>query len=224
MEPVSVGNFGSIAFAWVLLRDRSRIWIFVAKMLAIATILVLADARFGFYLCIFTIVIYLAAPIIRPAILFFAPFLAIIGAGDVCRCPLARNLGQFDRPDDFYLQDIPSRSLDPWQVLGLRISNFFVSGYAGDSGYGYALVKVGLVGLAAIWALFIYAPHADGDTWRFKNFIAFYIVFLLTVSASLFSIKTAALLWFLYGTLNNQNRAGRIDIPGMLPGTSSESA
>ena len=55
-----------------------------------------------------------------------------------------------------------------------------------------------------------------------KTFIAFYIIFLLTVSASLFSIKTAALLWFLYGTLNNQNRAGRIDVPGTLPGAGSE--
>ena len=62
----------------MLLRDRSRIWVFVAKMLAIATILVLADARFGFYFCFFTLVIYLAAPIIRPTMLFLAPFLAMI--------------------------------------------------------------------------------------------------------------------------------------------------
>ena len=84
-----------------------------------------------------------------------------------------------------------------------------MSGYAGDAGYGYALVKVGLVGLAAIWALFIYAPVFDGDAWRFKNFVAFYIVFLLTVSASLFSIKTAALLWFLYGSVE-QPRTRRL--------------
>ena len=78
MEPVSAGNFGAIAFAWVLLRDRSRVWIFAAKILAIATILVLADARFGFYVCVFTLVIYLAAPVIRPTMLFVAPFLAIV--------------------------------------------------------------------------------------------------------------------------------------------------
>jgi hypothetical protein len=28
----------------------------------------------------------------------------------------------------------------------------------------------------------------------------------LTVAGSVFTIKTAALLWFLYGTLNNQGR------------------
>ena len=79
LEPVSVGNFGAIAFAWVLLRDRGRIWPLVAKTLAIVIILVLADARFGFFFCIFSLVLYLAAPIIRPTILFLAPFLAMIG-------------------------------------------------------------------------------------------------------------------------------------------------
>jgi putative polymerase len=96
--------------------------------------------------------------------------------------------------------------LDPWQVFGLKISDVFGGGYAGDSGYGYLLVKVGLVGLTAIWTLFVYAPIFDRDAWRFKIFIAFYVVALLSISASLFTIKTAALLWFLYGTLNNSDR------------------
>ena len=56
--------------------------------------------------------------------------------------------------------------------------------------------------MAASWALFVYAPVSNQDAFRFKTFIAFYVVILLTISASLFSIKTAALLWFLYGTLN----------------------
>jgi len=97
-------------------------------------------------------------------------------------------------------------TLDGWQALGLRVSEVFTSGYAGDSGYGYVLAKVGLVGLAAFWALFVYAPSSDPNAQRFRNFIAFYVVSLLTISASLFSIKTAALLWFLYGTLNIPKR------------------
>jgi hypothetical protein len=36
--------------------------------------------------------------------------------------------------------------------------------------------------------------------------VALYIVILLTISTSLFTIKTAALLWFLLGTLNNPIR------------------
>ena len=205
MEPVSAGNFGAIAFAWVVLRDRSRVWIFAAKILAIATILVLADARFGFYVCIFTLVIYLAAPVTRPTMLFLAPFLAVV----------ALLTYAYVDPKQGWDNSIVGRflssgrsiaTLDGWQALGLRVSEVFTSGYAGDSGYGYVLAKVGLVGLAAFWALFVYAPSSDPNAQRFRNFIAFYVVSLLTISASLFSIKTAALLWFLYGTLNIPRR------------------
>jgi putative polymerase len=205
MEPVSAGNFGAIAFAWVVLRDRSRVWIFAAKILAIATILVLADARFGFYVCIFTLVIYLAAPVTRPTMLFLAPFLAVV----------ALLTYAYVDPKQGWDNSIVGRflssgrsiaTLDGWQALGLRVNEVFTSGYAGDSGYGYVLAKVGLVGLAAFWALFVYAPSSDPNAQRFRNFIAFYVVSLLTISASLFSIKTAALLWFLYGTLNIPRR------------------
>ena len=223
LEPVSVGNFGAIAFAWVLLRDRHRLWVFVAKILTIATILVLADARFGFYLCILTMIIYFAAPYIRPTMLFLAPFLVIIAL--VTYQGISWQ-GTWDNSmaGRFLFAGYSLATLDWLQVLGLRISDAFASGYYGDSGYGYVLVKVGLVGLAAIWALFIYAPVLDGDARRFKTFIAFYIVFLLIISASLFSIKTAALLWFLFGTLNNPNRADLIDPSATLGDASPESA
>ena len=123
MEPVSLGNFGAIAFAWVLLRDRSRIWIFGAKILAIATILVLADARFGFYLCLFALVIYIAAPLIRPTMLFVAPFLAIIAL--VTYAGIHWNAVWDNTMIGRFLSSGHSiASLDPWQVLGLRISDF----------------------------------------------------------------------------------------------------
>jgi putative polymerase len=200
LEPVSAGNFGAIAFAWVLLRDRGRICPLVAKTIAIATILVLADARFGFFFCIFTLLLYLAAPIIRPTILFLTPFLLVIGLVAFAGDPSNELAGRLTHTAYSLAQ------LDPWQVFGLKISEDFAGVYAGDSGYGYLLVKVGLVGLTAIWALFVYAPIFDRDAWRFKIFIAFYAVALLSISASLFTIKTAALLWFLYGTLNSQER------------------
>jgi putative polymerase len=209
LEPVSVGNFGAVAFAWVLLRDRNCIWPLVAKSLAIATILVLADARFGFYFCLFTLVLYLAAPIIRPTMLFLAPFLVMIGlvayaGGNGHEAPSNELAARLLHAADSLVE------LDPRQVFGFRISDVFMAGYTGDSGYGYTLVNVGLVGLTAIWALFVYAPVFDRDAWRFRIFAAFYAVSLLSISTSLFTIKTAALLWFLYGTLNNRDRnAGR---------------
>ncbi len=206
LEPISVGNFGATAFAWVLVRRRSGVWSLVGQLLAIAIILMLADARFGLYLCIITIVIYLLTPLIRPTVLFLAPFLwmvtlalyaAINPQGMVDNTIAGRFLGTGSSLLKF----------DLLQVLGLQATEALgLSGYQGDSGYEYVLTNIGLLGFAAIWALFVYSPPRDMDAWRFKNFTAFYAVLLLSISASIFSIKTAALLWFLYGTLNNQER------------------
>jgi putative polymerase len=204
LEPVSVGNFGAIVFAWVLLRYRSGRLALIAKILAIAAILVLADARFGFYLCILTLGVYLAAPTMRPTTLFAAPFVMMVALaiyaglnfkGVASNTIAGRMLGAGDS----------LLNLELLQIFGLQVSHVFAGIYAGDSGYGYLLVHIGIVGFAALWALFVYAPVLDRDGWRFRAFIAFYAVLLLSISASIFSIKTAALLWFLYGTLNNQD-------------------
>jgi putative polymerase len=201
LEPVSAGNFGAIAFSWVLLRGRSRIWLLLAQILAIATILMLADARFGFYLCFLTVLVYVSAPLVRPSMLFLAP--ALISVALLTYAGLSG-----EEPWDntllgrFLFTGHSLATLKPLQVLGLQLSDVFTSGYSGDSGYGYVLAKVGLLGVAAVWALFVYAPEFDTNAWRFKIFIACYSAFLLIVSTSFFSIKTAALLWFLYGTLH----------------------
>ena len=60
--------------------------------------------------------------------------------------------------------------------------------------------------MTAMWSLFVYAPVHNEDAWRFKNFVALYFIVLLAISASIFTIKTAALLWFLYGTVNSPDR------------------
>lgn len=211
LEPPSVGNFGAIVFAWVLLRDRHRLRALIAKSLAILTLVVLADARFGMYFCIFTLALYAAAPAVRPILLFIAPFLVPIAlvtyAGIDWQDSWSNTiLGRF------LLAGNALSTLDPWQVFGLHATDVrtgasFAQGQLVDSGYAYLLANVGIVGLAGIWGWFVFAPASDKDAWRFKSFAAFYFIVLLTISASVFTIKTAALLWFLYGTLNNPNRA-----------------
>ena len=212
LEPVSVGNFGAIVFAWVLLRDRHRVWVFGAKTLAIATVLVLADARFGLYLCIFTAIMYAAAPIIRPTMLLLAPAATIIA---IVTYALIHSHEPLDNTMSgrFLYAGYSIATLDLWQLLGVQTNDLFMSGYFGNSGYGYVLVKLGLLGFAAIWGTFVYSPVLDREAWRFKVFVACYISFLLVVSASLFSIKTAGLLWFLYGTLNNSERSNWMTSP-----------
>lgn len=211
LEAPSVGNFGAIVFAWVLLRDRQRFWVLLAKSVAIATIIVLADARFGLYYCLFALVLYRATALIRPTMLFAAPFFVVIALVIYAD---ANWQAAWDNTISgrFLLAGRILANLDPWQIYGLLISNIktgalFAMDPVTNSGYAYLLIQVGLVGMAAVWALFVYTPVHDGDTWRLKTFVAFYYIVLLTISASVFTIKTAALLWFLYGTLSNPNRA-----------------
>jgi putative polymerase len=204
LEPVSVGNFGAIAFAWVLLRDRGRLLAFLIKIIIIATLLVLADARFGFYLCFATLAAYAVAPWLRPTMLFVAPFVAILAL--VAYAGLSTqdvNAIANDLSGRLLFSGTFLRSLSPWNVFGLQTNELPTT----DAGYVYMLVNMGVLGTSAIWALFCYAPVPDRDAWRFKIFVALYIVVLMAISTSLFTIKTAALLWYLYGTLNNPNRA-----------------
>jgi putative polymerase len=197
LEPVSVGNFGAIAFAWVLLRDLARPRAFAMKALAIAAILVLGDARFGAYLCAITVALYAVAPLVRPVMIYVAPALAIIALA-----LHAQSMGAVSWENDiqgrFLLAGQVMTSLDAWQVLGLEGTTLYMA----DSGYAYVLAQFGLFGCAGLWALFAFLRAPDAAAERFKLFVAFYVVFGLCISTSLFTIKTAALLWFLYGTLS----------------------
>lgn len=211
LEAPSVGNFCTIAFAWVLLRDRQRYWSLAAKLVAIVTMIVLADARLGLYFSIFTLMLYVATPFIRPGILFIAPFLAMIA---LWTNAVVSWEGIWDNTmlGRFLVAGHYLTNLDPLQVFGLLSSDLiigasFANNAVNDSAYAYALMQVGLLGMAGLWALFVYAPVHDSDASRFKNFVAFYYIVVMTIAASVFTIKTAALLWFLYGTLSNPNRA-----------------
>jgi putative polymerase len=211
LEPPSVGNFGAIVFAWILLRYSRNLWSFLAKTLAVATIIVLADARFGLYFCVFTVMLYAVTPLIRPTMLFVAPFLAMMALVHYADANW-QQVVENTMPGRFVFSGNILSSLDIWQVFGLQATDvkagagFATNGF-GDSGYSYMLVTVGLIGTAALWALFVYAPVRNTDAARFRNFVAFYFILLLAISAALFTIKTAALLWFLCGTLNNPNAA-----------------
>lgn len=207
LEAPSVGNFGGIVFAWILLRPK-RLWSFLLKTIAVMTIIVLADARFGLYFCVLAVVVYPFSRYVRPTMLFIAPFaamLALVAYANAAGQQVFDNdmVGRF-----LYAGKILSK-IDAGQVFGLQASAIstgasFASDPINDSAYTYVLAEVGLLGAAALWALFIYSPVADRTAWRFKTVVAFYYILILTIAASAFTIKTAGLLWFLYGTLNRR--------------------
>lgn len=195
LEPVSLGNFGAIAFAWLLLRCRafgSRVLIWMALVLMI---LVLGDARFGIILCGGAMIVYLVAPILRPGIVFVAPFILVV----LLLAYAGARTGAV--PDNSLFGRLLGsgqllETLNGWQALGLRVSDVnFV-----DSGYATVLSEFGLFGAAGLWATYVFgSPAKTLGTWRFKLFVCFYYILLMAISTSYATIKTAALLWFLAG-------------------------
>ncbi|MBI1868560.1 MAG: surface polysaccharide polymerase [Methylocystis sp.] len=202
LEPVSVGNFGAIAFAWVALRNWERPLIMTLKLAPIVAIFVLGDARFGLMASLASLIVYpLSRHVGRIAVLL-APFmvvflLAIVGSLDL-NLPSDNGFGS-----RLLLSGQMLARLQFWEAMAFIPVTRFTS----DSGYAYALTKIGLLGFVALWALFVLHPVRDQIAWRFRLFMALYIVLLLSISNSIFSIKTAALAWYLLGCLGASREA-----------------
>ena len=81
-------------------------------------------------------------------------------------------------------------------VIGVEATD----GFTADSGMAYTLTKFGLLGFPALWALFVLQPLRSARAWGFHSTMIIYLMLIMMISNSFFSIKTAALMWFLTGT------------------------
>ena len=70
-----------------------------------------------------------------------------------------------------------------------------------DSGYAYAISRVGVIGLAVLWLIPFSLKNPDRNFCTFRNLTAIYYGAIFCVSNSAFTIKTAALAWFLFGAM-----------------------
>jgi putative polymerase len=197
LEPVSAGNFGAILYLWALHRPAMRGRL-VAFVCAVATI-VLADARFGAYTCVAataTALVFYRLP--RP-VWFLVPFVIMLGLA----------VYGFESIQVNWENDLSGRllwtarlltSLSFDGMMGISPNKPFLS----DSGYAYSLNEIGLVGFVFYWGMFIFSGPRDPVAWRFRACIATYISLLLLISDSPYTIKTAALLWFMLGSSDGE--------------------
>lgn len=193
LEPVSTGNFGAILYIWALNRPAmAKRWLTMAAGLAA---IVLSDSRFGASVCIVATAAYLAAPITPRFVWLAAPFILLVGFA-VYGFVSAEVRWENNFAGRMLWTARLITSLSPAAVFGLSPDKPFLS----DSGYAYSLNQIGLLGVIGFWTLFIFAPERSPRAWRFKVCVATYICLLMIVSDSVYSIKTAALLWFMTGT------------------------
>jgi putative polymerase len=200
LEPVSAGNFAAIAFFWVACRFRRRPAMSIFFALVCGVLIVLADARFAAGIAIAAVLAQLL-PVARSRTALFAlPALVIL-----LLLGIAWKLdGAFI--DNSLIGRLHSSgmvlwSFEPLQWLGLARGR--ADALTLDSGYSYLLSNVGVVGVAALWLVLVATRAATPQAQMLRSCIALYAALSLSISASMFTIKTAALLWFLYGASQN---------------------
>lgn len=193
LDPVSLGNFAVITVAWALSKEskgeRSRLWL----LLGAATLLVLADSRFG----TFSVIIMVIARFLPPSFVDRGALLvpAVAASATVAIALLIPSYG------DNLLGRLTASgqvlfSMPPAEWLGVYSP---MPGYA-DMGYAYVLTRFGLPLIALMFFGLFLAGNLSGRAQYFRAFVVLYASMILAVSgSSLFALKTAGILWFLVG-------------------------
>lgn len=201
LEPIGLGNFGCIVAFWGIARSKMekqlRFWTIVAGI----ALIILSDTRSNAAFFVVGVLILLSSPRITTPAVLALPFVLIFGLW----------LGAANSS----FQDVPfldgSTFKDRLLFSGRVLFDFDIYNWLGieasrvptfDSGYAYVISNIGLIGLAGFWLWFMSLDGRSRYFYAFRNTTAAYFATLLCVSQSQFTIKTAALLWFLLGALS----------------------
>ncbi len=195
LEPVSMGNFGALAFVFALSLDRANWRSAIAAALIALVVIVLADARFAsMVVLLFLLTRFMPTGWTRVGV----SLLPIVAIGLLIAFA-ASDIGEGD--------DLPTRlagsgrtllAMDPAAIFGL--ASYRIVTY--DAGYAYAMSAFGLPLCVLLWLVFIAAPAPTRQAQRFKLLLGVYICALLCISGtSLFALKTGALGFFMFGAM-----------------------
>ncbi|WP_150525348.1 UDP-phosphate alpha N-acetylglucosaminyltransferase [Roseibium sediminis] len=196
LEPVTMGNFGAFLFLWATFRTHMR-FRFILYALAIVVI-IMGDARFGGYVCIAFLIV---APVYRlaPKFIWWALPFAITLILALYGSLTTETRWEDNFPGRILNSALLMQELSPAAVFGLDRTLPFLD----DNGYAYTLGQIGIVGMLALWTLFIYAPTKSDEAFKFKVLAATYVCLMFSVSNAFYSIKMAALFWIAAGAADN---------------------
>jgi putative polymerase len=196
LEPVSPGNFAVILFLWAIVRLKFEKMLCAALFLMAIFLIIMADNRFGVYLCVSALGVFLLPSSFVYVLVACLPFVgmcALLG--------IAYSFEDFMIDNSFLGRLVLSGSV----LLAFDLPTWFGIGgsarSAFDSGYGYVISQVGILGFAIFWFVFMTLKSANHQFFMFRSLTGLYLATVLCVSYSPFTIKTAALLWFLLGAL-----------------------
>lgn len=203
LEPVSTGNFGVIAYSWALFRSGMRGRYFV--MFGALTVIAMADARFGLYTCVLITAVSPVLRFIPRPVWLVLPFimLALVATYGIATGTKGgdNSLGGRMAVTAHILTGLTTDV-----VFGAASTDKFTA----DSGLAYTLTKFGLLGFFALWGSLVFVPLKNARAWPYVSMVLIYLLLLMLISNSFYSIKTGALLWFILGT------ATHADIPAHI--------
>jgi putative polymerase len=209
LEPISAGNFAVVAALWAMARypaQSRRTYVILALAALIA---ILADSRLAIG-CGLCIMVGLCTPLPRlRVVLLMLPLilvatLVLIGWTSGPRA-IDDTLG-----GRLYSSGTLLASWDIAQWIGIERSQGIE-----DSGYAQLFVGLGVVPAAMLWSLVALRTEPTALASRMRCALAIYLTLSLCITGSVLSIKTGALVWFLYGT--SQNPLPRLPVRQVPP-------
>lgn len=210
LEQVSLANFSSVLLVYlVALWKRLPIVQRCFYIGLIILILLSNNSRTGLALALIAPLIYFAARGFNrfvPAVIM--PVILMIGVVVVLALPPSVE-------DDFNGRvDLTMASLSKLDLPALLGRKALVAGQFADSGYTFVIYSTSIVGLLLLWALVSLVLAVPGFPARRAAFVTSLYIFinLLVSGNAIFSIKTAALLWFLIGFLRNEAIVGSVAV------------
>lgn len=199
LEPVSLGNYVCIlviflAAYWRELTRRQKAWFVVSTLVLLAA----CDGRLATVTSLAIIGVSLIVVALPQRIFAFYLPGAVVGA-----CILVFLIAPQATGDNF-----AGRLAFMVQLLShMSLADLFaaspakVIGRHYDSGLTYLIVTQTFLGAALLWATVTLVPDIRSRRQAvIVHGTCLFVAFNLLISYSVFSLKTAALLWFLYGT------------------------
>lgn len=213
LEPVSLGNYCMLIVGF-LCACYGELGIVTRWFLIISTAMAMigCDGRLAMASALpMMLCCYLAPRLPRNSALIYIP-------GVTCLAFILVHFGHFQPGGD----DFPGRIAHTIYLLTtyqtaefLGLSDELLS-KAVDSGIAYLITTQSIFVVVALWATIVMSASEDrSDKTRFTHAVCIYIAMNMMVSFALLTIKTAALLWFIYGSLQTRKATPKVAPPNI---------
>jgi putative polymerase len=198
LEPVSLGNYVVVTIAFLCanyahMGRRTILFLSLGSLIA----LIGCDGRLAAVSSAIVILVALLAPLLpRKSALLYLPIAVLCAVGFVVLLHPDATSDSFAGRLAYGVELLARYEL--WEWFGM--SNRLID-QAGDSGIAYTIATQSIIGLIAFWFfLVLSAKEKTPRQIRYLHSLCIYLALSMLVSYSLFSIKTAALLWFIHGS------------------------